>query len=169
MHNDVVKLQNLTEEIISLHTTFYDVIVPITARIKKGDYDIQTLADMGFLFREGEKTLDDWRKDCKSRKELIGYLLCKLLIELGTDIAKGELCRAQIDLKMRPEMPKVGSQEWYELNNHYGIDPDNTPVRLSWKGIEVECSRLTEEGKQLPPGMTNPKAQFSCKYTRNNK
>ena len=170
MHNDIVKLQNLIEEIGSVHTAFYDTIVPITERLKKGEYKPRELADMGFLFREGENTLDDWRKDSKARKELIGYLLAKLLIELDTDIVRGKLCRAQIDLKMRPEFPKKGSIEWYDLCHYYGIDdPDNTPIRISFKGIEVECSKLIEQCKKLPPGMTEPRAQFSCKFTRSTK
>lgn len=166
MHNDVKKLQNLTEEIESIHASFYDVVVPIVERIKKGEYKPADLADMGFLFREGENRLDDWRKDNKARKELIGSLLCKLLLELDTDIVRGELCRAQTQFSMRPEMPKSGSKEWYELNHYYGVDPDTTPIRISWEGIKKECSRLIEEGKKLPPGMLNPRANFSCIFTR---
>lgn len=168
MHNDVIKLQNLIEEMQAVHAAFYDAVVPITEKIKKGEYSNADLADLGFLFREGENRLDDWRKDNKSRKELVGYILCKLLVEADQgDMVHGELCRAQIDLKMRPEMPKKGSQGWYDLHHHYGIDdPDNTPIRISWQGIEKECSKLIEQGKNVPPGMSNPKAQFSCKFTR---
>lgn len=169
MHDDAIKLQLLIEEISVLHQTFYDAIVPITEKIKEGGYVPKDLANLGFLFREGETILDDWRKDSKARKELIGFLLCKLLIELDTDLIQSDLCRAQIDLKMRPEFPKTGSVEWYDLCHHYGInDPDNTPIRISWQGIEKECSKLIEQGKPLPPGMTEPKAQFSCKFTRRN-
>lgn len=169
MHIDAIKLQNLIEEMNSVHQAFYDVIVPITEKIKKGDYSPKDLANLGFLFREGETKLDDCRKDSKARKELIGFVLCKLLIELDTDIIRADICRAQIDLKMRPEFPKTGSPAWYDLCHHYGIDdPDNTPIRVSWQGIEKECSKLTEQGKPLPPGMTEPKAQFSCKFTRRN-
>lgn len=166
MHNDVKKLQNLTEEVELLHAEFYDAVVPIIENIKKGEYAPKDLADMGFLLREGENRLDDWRKDNKARKELIGFLLCKLLLELNTDIVHGELCRAQTQFSMRPEMPKRGSKEWQELNAHYGVDPNSTCIRISWEGIKKECSKLIEEGKKLPPGMTNPTAQFSCKFTR---
>lgn len=168
MNKDIVNLQNLIVEIGSLHQAFYDLIVPITDQVKGGVYAVKELADLGFLFREGETILDDWRKDSKSRKELIGRMLALLIVEQNTtDLVHGELCRAQIDLKMRPEMPKVGTKEYYDLCHHYGIDdPDNTPIRISWKGIEEECSKLTEQGKPLPPGMKKPKAQFSCKFTK---
>ena len=72
--------------------------------------------------------------------------------------------------RKRPVIAFFDYADVYEdFYSHYGIDPDTTPVRLSWEGMKVECSKLIEDGKSLPPGMSNPKAQFSCKFTRSTK
>lgn len=167
MHDDVKRLANDLDELKRLHSLVYDHASPVIDKVKTREYSVKELADLGFLFREMEDLLDDWRKDSKARKELIGKLLCLQLVQMNEDIVRGDLCRAQCDMKMRPEWPKEGTPEYYDLLNHFGIDPDS-PIRISWKGLETLCTRLFKEGKPMPPGMKNPKAEFVCKFTRKN-
>lgn len=164
---DVKQLADDLEELKRLHSVMYDHASPIVDKVKTREYSAQDLADLGFLFREMENLLDDWRKDSKARKELIGKLLCLQLVKSETDMVQGELCRAQADMKMRPEWPKPGTSEYFELLTHFGIDP-NSPIRISWKGLGELCTKLFKEGKPLPPGMKDPKADYFCKFTRTN-
>lgn len=167
MHNDVKRLVEDLDSLKRLHSVMYDHASPIVDKVKTREFSSKELADLGFLFREMETLLDDWRKDSKARKELISKLLCLQLVKADTDIVRGDLCRAQVDMKMRPEWPEIGSEEYFDLLHHFGIDP-NDPIRISWKGLEDLCTKLFEQGKPLPPGMKNPKADWLCKFTRTN-
>lgn len=167
MHDDVRELVEDLDSLKRLHSVMYDHASPTVDKVKIRKFSSEELADLGFLFREMEKLLDDWRKDCKARKELISKLLCLQLVKADTDIVQGDLCRAQVDMKMRSDFPSPESEEYFALLRHFGINPDD-PIRISWKGLGDHCTRLFEQGKSLPPGMKNPKADFLCKFTRKN-
>jgi len=168
MHNDVKKLQVMADALHEAHAAFYEMIVPITKKIEEGvEYNDVAMADLGFLCRELEDLLDEWRKDSKVRKELVGRLLCSMLVHSDRELVRADLCRAQAKIGMRPQFPKKGTDDYYALLAYYGItDPDNQPVSLSWVGVAKVCTKLIEQGKPLPPGMKEPMSDPTCIFTR---
>ena len=179
---EVQALRNAYDEILAAHAEFYLHSIQIMDRLKKanqGGLSRRDLADVGFIHREAENLLDDWRKDCKARQELIGRILCHLVMHdpqtmmSSNDDAlrvRGDLCTATCDLAVFCDVPASGTPQWYAILEHYGLPPEpfleDGIASLNWNKVKKVAIRCTEAGEPLPKGFSPPRPQHRAIYRK---
>ncbi len=169
-------LQTLLHKIEDLHVEFRGEMQTLTAAMRDGKKTPEETTDIGFLFRECESILDDWRKDCQASKLLAELLIAKVILfspksvnEGVEDTVHGTLATATPRLTTESGLPKRGTPEYTALLSHYGI-----PIELINKGLIAlhyvefakEVTRLQEDGKPPPPGVGESYSKFRCTFRR---
>lgn len=155
---------------------YYNNLVRIIDIAKNQKFTKEQMVDIGFLCRESEILLDDLRKDCKSRKEFLGSKLSmrvtqESLTDLNVDTnVKGTLARGETDVKKRAKLPIKNTPEYKELMDYFFIPKrimESGVLSFSWNKIGDLVSECAEEGKPLPPGITETYTEFTTKYVKN--
>lgn len=177
--SDSEKLNVLWAELQEVHKRVYDDLAWISRQMKvAGSYSLQELTDIGFLCREMERLLDDWRKDCKARKELAGKLLAKGVLDSAeaTDLeasltVRGELATATPDVSMVAELPKAGTPEFVAYCEFYGIPKDKAdnelfPLAIHWKRAQLDLQQRMERGLPQPPGLGKKFPHYFAIFTK---
>lgn len=133
---------------------------------------LEDLVDLGFLFKEMEVVLDDWRKDCKAFKELVEKVV-GLRAAISDDpnslTIRGKLTTATVNISMVADMPKPGSLEYAALCRYLKI-PDELAesgvMRPHWKHLNDLLSQRLTEGKSAPAGLKNQRSKFSLTFRK---
>jgi len=165
-------LEKLIREFGDLHHELMLELGNITAKLKKREYSKEELCDIGFLCRELERSFDDWRKDCKARRELAEKVLAySVMMESldgeADDVVRGKLARAVCDVKKEAIIPKRGTDEFYSLMEHFGVTGEATEVlKFDWKRMAEFVTKLAEEGKEVPKGIDRTIPKYKATFTR---
>lgn len=169
----------LHEEVIAFRQQFLERLSTQTDQARSGTFSLEQIVDLAFLNREIESLLDDWRKDVKARKELYGKIVGAALIKRAAadatdaeDLVRATLCRGKVDIKVRPKLPPKGSDEYMELCRHFGLPEDlmtEGAIRFSWKEMGEYCTRLAQEGKPMPDGISETYTDVVLTTTRHSK
>lgn len=175
-------VRSLKLSLRDLETTLldlYNLFQMIGSQLKSRQYTKSQLADLGYLFRECEKVLDDRRKDAMAFKSLTGKTLALMVMQdadslndaNADDTIRGTIARATVDLKMVPKIPKKGTPEFYALLGAMGLDPDMVDPNkggvfsINWKkAVEVATARL-EAGEKPIPGLTDLHPSYGAVFT----
>lgn len=173
--DEVKQLQDLLSRLRVLHREFYDLLSGSDGKIKRNAFTDSDLVDFGFLCRESETLLDDWRKDAKARKELAGKILClrvterSLAKDINEDTVKGTLATAKTDVALDAKLPEFGTDEYTTFMDHLGVPKETADkglVKVSWDQVGKYVSDLVAEGKPVPPGITKTWPKYSAVFTR---
>lgn len=151
------RLQILVSDYISL-------CMRVLAAAERPDFNESEMCDVGYLLRESEKLSDELRKETKAKKDLVGKVLALRVImqhehDPTTDLkAEGELATGVPDVKMRPKLPKHGTEQYDALMRFFGV-PDEFArtgaLSIHFVHMSELLTRLAEEGRQTPPGITD--------------
>ena len=154
MNSDLQHLIELHEEMTVLHAKVLTHLLEVTENMKtRTHYSLQEACDIGFLMREMETLLDDWRKDCKVRKELSGRLIAFEVLSddrMG-DTVRGSLARGKIFMKKMLKPPKKGTVEYDQAMAHFGVPTSVTVegiVKLDWEKTSEYLTRMMEDGEK---------------------
>lgn len=169
-------LSDLLEEARDLHSRVYEVMAEEGQRMKKGGMTDEELVDFGFLCREFERLLDDWRKDAKARQEFAGKLICQRLIKDSVNdeepetTMQGTLARAEIDMKVIARVPEPGSDAFKKLLQSAGVPEsavtsDDGVLKLSFGKLSKMVTSRATSGQPLPPGLETYH-KFGAIFTR---
>lgn len=173
--DDIEILAAQLGKLVDLHHDILTHLLHVTALIKKSDYSKEDLCDIGFLCREFESLLDDFRKDMKARKEMTGKIIAMQLMKESlsdldaTDSVKGKLARGTATLRMQAALPKQGTDEYTDLLDFFYVPRlaiGDGILKLNWKSVEEMATKLAEEGKPLPPGITKTYPVYSTIFTK---
>lgn len=175
--DDVHHQQLMGEELRVLHEAYLGNAMRLDQLIKsRTHFEEGQLADLGFLFREDTNLLDDWRKDCKARQELIGKLIAHQRItaaesspESADDIVRGELATAKVKSEIQPKLPRRGTPEYFLVCEHFGLSKEVAEggiVKIDWNEARKYVTRLVEDGETPPAGLSDTYPHFSCVYRR---
>lgn len=142
----------MLDELQEQHMKVLSHLIAVTENAKKRTvYDIPTTSDLGFVMREMETLLDEWRKDAKARKELLGKLIAfEVLSDPDMkDTVQGELARGTIFLKKKLKPPKKGTVEYEKAMEYFGVPPEVTAkglVKLDWEKTSEALTIEMEDG-----------------------
>ncbi len=168
--------KGLYSEFVEYHQRALSYIAFLTDGIKSNTYTKEELVDIGFLLREMENLLNDFRKDCKVRKELCGKIIAKKVMEDNLasgdfeDVVHGTLARGIVDLKMQPKIPKRDTEEYQLMMEAFGVPKDKIGiVKIDWTQAGELASKCAAEGVPLPEGLGNTYPVYSTKFTRKGK
>lgn len=169
----------LTRRVEDLYAVLYTYASDIGDRVKKTEFDLETLVDLGFLLRVMEHKFDELRKDLKARKEIVGKLVAYVAYQNalaadanGTKVdmtVRGQLAIGIPEQRMSASPPKKGSPEYNTFLRSLGISEEMIKDQIlvpAWKGIETLVSKLTMEGRKLPPGLGKTYPQFKTTFRR---
>jgi hypothetical protein len=155
---------------------YYDHWSILVDKMRKNILDKEQLADVGYLLRQGEKLLDDWRKDCKAAKELAGKIIALQILQSaeslsgeGEDVARGDIAIAIPDLKMEAELPKKGTPEYEAFLGHFGVNAGTAELGIlkpDWKAIGKLVTDAAQDGKKFPPGLGKKYPRYTATFRR---
>jgi hypothetical protein len=178
---DVLRLWVLWHDVQALHRRVYDTLAWMGRRMKeeRDGLSNRELCDFGFLCRELEGLLDDWRKDAKARKDLAGKLIAFNLLKADEnvnmmeveDTVRGVLATAKANMRMEAEIPRLGTAEFKRYCAFYGIPEEALagecfPLGVHWPRAQEDINARLEEGKPLPPGLGKKYPLFSSTFVR---
>lgn len=167
-------LKKETSELTSTRNEFHALFVETTRLLNTNTLLPPELVDYGFLFRELENLLDDWRKDCKAAKELVEHCIGKQSVsdmDMTTKI-KGTLATGSLDIKMSHVLPKRGTLEFDALLNYLKIPNDAVGrgvISLNWLRMNEYLSEQLALGNKPPPGVITSKPVYKVVFTRKRK
>ena len=136
--------------------------------------DMEDLADCGFLMREMADTLDDLRKECNARKDIISTILAVRMTRDFLDgastemITRGELASATPDVKVEPMIPKAGTPEYASMCKALGVSQEMIETGVLKPHYKHLSTWLTERvEKALPTILEIPtRTTTSCIYRK---
>jgi len=150
--------QQLCDKVQELWTEFHGELITMTELIASPKTAMGDLVDTGFLCREMETLLDDWRKECKARKELVTKILAIRSPAFGDSTIQGKLASVSLDATLEVEIPKEGTPEYDEILKYFHVDPE-IPFKPHWKKVQELVLQRYQDGVPLPPG-------FGKQYTK---
>jgi len=171
------ELQELSEEVSILHSKFLEYLLVITKDIRSGKLKDEKMCDIGYLLRELENLFDDWRKDCKARKELIGKILAFNVTQASLNgstetCVRGLLATGTADVKIRAKLPAKGTDEYMAVLKHFGIPETLVQagvLKLDWDGVSGLATKQAQDGKPMPPGLGETFPEYVTVFKRRSK
>lgn len=179
----------MLDKLKKLRVEFYTLLAELTADMQAQKLTTVELVDIGFICRESEELLDNWRKDAKARKETAGKLLSLAVLqeaaarpETADTSRRGTLATASCDVALDPVLPGKGSPEaiafvkW--LLDNYAAETGGSTASLAaaivsrrhleehWVNVGKLCTVLTQEGKSLPAGIGATSPRYFAVFTR---
>ena len=163
------------KELRVTHQDWYASLTSLVDEIRKKERSLTDgdLADIGFLLRSAERILDDLKKECKAKKELIGKLLCaKMAMEtqsvndanVSTRVY-GALGSASADIKHRCRTPKPGSTEYVELCRAMGVNEEAIKAGIfqpHYVRVGEFITQLAKENRDPPKGILSTTVLYNC-------
>jgi hypothetical protein len=165
----------MSEKVRDLHNEAYTFWAGIIEKLKKGKYSLQDKVDLGFLFRELEDTLEDWRKSATAYKKLTERLIgLEVTSQSLNDAeptlkAEGSLASAAVDLKIIAVVPKRGTKEYNDLCESQGIPEELRKCELIKFDFKKVCDlavKCAESGQPLPKGIEKTYPEFTATFRR---
>lgn len=146
------------------YRTLLDQLSDVTKeadKIRYKEISIEDAVDLGFLCREIENQFDESRKEVKARHEKISRHIATLLVNemlSGADdvIVRGLYASGTPDVGVAPTVPRRATQEYMDLCEHFGIDPELAKAGVivwHYPQLAEYCTKLAQEGKKMPPGI----------------
>jgi hypothetical protein len=178
-HKDVDILIDGLRQVRETQALLHDRLRGISDRTKKSsmDYSLGDLCDLGFLCREAEAICDTLRKDFKAHKELLDKVLCMRHSlnavhkpETTEAVVKGTLASGTPVISEIAHNPEPGSHEYHQLCEHFGMPEEvynSGAFKLDFKGLAQIVTTLKEDGKPLPPGITQTWKSYTVQHRRN--
>ena len=181
---DVQKLTQKLSELRDTHREFTELLMEIRDKAAMLDaihvnpampYTLPECVDIGFLCRETEELLDEWRKEAKSRKELCGKVIAISVTEQSLtnpsmeETIQGTLASGTPDVKVEASIPKAGTPEYFAVMEHLGVPQavvETGLVKPSFEEVGKYLTRLKENGQELPPCLSKTWTTFATKYLR---
>lgn len=129
---------------------------------------LEDAVDLGFLLREIAACADDLKKEVNHVKELLERVICmKWIANSLNDLSKagpihGELAIGIPDVKQAATLPRQkddpeGYDAFIKRIGVMGAARKFGLVRPHWPTVIEYLSRLAEQGKPLPPGISTTK------------
>lgn len=145
----------------------------------RGNVDEAVYTDCGFLLREISLALDEARKECNAKKELLGRALSFSVITRVTQHPNselrsvGQLAYGQPDVKQRASLPKPGSEEHKALMGFFGVNHpavnDFGILAFHWPSVSEWLTALSADGKNPPPGLGTLHPEYTVTYRKRKK
>lgn len=158
----VEQIREVHDRLIQVHDDLVGELMVNRAPIIERKLDVGDLADIGYFLRELERHLDEMRKDCKARKELIARLIClhaTMKMQEGEDSGRvvGKYASANPDLGYVPVLPKRGTPEYDDLMASIGVPKEayaDGLVTPHWKHVQEWLEERAASGQDVPKGVT---------------
>lgn len=155
MLTDLLKLHNDT---MKFHSHSYVRLGELDQVIKRIN-DMKELADCVYALREIIALLDDAKSTATRLKDYCERVACVLWVKADNPKPISTAwCSGTPDLKTMASLPKKSTDPdaYYALTRHLGI-PDEVAkldaARVHWPGFVEYLTKLTSEGRPLPPGI----------------
>lgn len=171
----VEKMQAQLVKVKGFHDNLYEDLVSLSAMIKSGTLTREEFVDLGFLCRECSKLLDESRKDCNARQEYLGKLIAMQVTQesltnpnMDTTV-RGTLARGTTDVKTKAKLPTKGTPEYQALLDHFYVPRqiiESEVLKPDWTTIGNMVTQCMEDGKSLPPGVTDTYTVFTTTFTK---
>ena len=158
-----------------VHHFFLTHLTCILNKTKGKQYGLSEFVDLGFLCRESENLLDDWRKDCKARKELIGKIIAFEVTKSSlndpnmNETIHGTLATGTPDVKIWAALPKKNTPEYQAVLDFFYVPRrsiDEGILKLDWNKVKELVTTLAQEGKTLPPGIGKTYPEYSTVFRK---
>lgn len=173
---DVAKLYNLLQQLRAVHNDFYAHLAHLIETAKAKQYAQPEMVDLGFLLRESETLLDDWRKDCGARKEFIAGVLAEKAIKESISsgdpsgmTVHGKMAHAVCDIDLIPAMPARESPEYAALAKHFGVDvaiAASPLFKLDFKEVKKHIVEHAAGIVTKIPGLGKKYPKYTAVFTR---
>ena len=163
MKQNTIEYYKLVKE---LHAALYQKMKGILEEVSKCN-DLVELTDYTYAFRDASKLLEDSAKDARKAQKRASDIACMLWVQQSTngaylDNIPTEFCTGTPQVKMAGRVPRPDTAEYNELLRFLGMPEDlvNSGImRTHWPSFVDYVTRLSEEGKPLPPGV-DPKTTY---------
>lgn len=173
---DVRGLLALLNTAKQFHAQLYDALSLIDDRIKKQQYSLPDIVDIGFLCREMSELFDVMRKDATKRCNLsqmslvTQYTASALTDNPLPESITGTLASARnMRINKIAELPEFGGTDYIAYMESLGI-PDEVIkkglVKPDWSNTKEHITTLLEDGKKLPPGFGQTWNEYVCTFYR---
>jgi len=176
---DVIKeFVDVRDQVQLLYNLVYGFLSKNNEPIKAKRLSSGELCDFGYICRELENVFDELRKEVKARKELCGQIIAYQLITASvadptTKLkVQGQFASGTPDVKMQMELPKKFTEEYYKITDHFGIPrkiAETGILRLDWKAVTEHCTKLLQDGKQIPQGFGKKYPKYATVYRKRSK
>lgn len=182
IHPDVKTLQGLHGELVELHKRYYEHLAKISRDTQNKQLtDTEARVDLGFLCREGEALLDDWRKDNKAWKEMFAASVSeeqmrKLFSGEAEDFTvHGRLAYAVCDVEILPDFPRKvdadgnATPEYLQLCDHFGVGEEvrKSPFfKLSYGAVQKHIKDQMSGIAKGIPGLGKSFKKHVAVFTR---
>jgi len=136
--------------------------------VERGAMSESDLVDIGFLNRETAAILDEARKECSARMEIIGRVLAIHIMKRDINSSNptlkttGTLATASASPRMIPVMPKKGTPEYCELLMHFGLSKETAESGAlvpHWTHMSEVLTERAYTGEPLPAGLLGQKSE----------
>jgi hypothetical protein len=145
--------------------------------IQSRKFTLEELADLGFLCREIEKSVDETRKEARARKELCGKVIAFVTAQARVadpskvvDSVRGRFSIATPDVKQIPKIPQPGTPEYLQLMAWLGITDrellDSGVLSFKFQELCDLVTKRAQDAKNMPPGITKTWPSFVCEFRR---
>lgn len=176
MHRDTTALKSFLDSSRGFFADTHALLTDLSANVKsRSTYSLEDLVDLGFLCREISRLVDDLRKECNARQELIGKVIALEVTQesvAGTrtdPTVRGTLATGTPDVKPIASVPRPGTPAYASMCAHFGLDGEaveNQMFEFRFKRIGDWLLRLAEEGRDPPKGFLQTYQKFSTVFRK---
>lgn len=146
-------------------------------RVKRNEFKNPEMVDMGFLLRELAAKLDEIRKECSARQELIGQIIALSVARMlaqdsdADATVRGELAIGMPDIKTCPALPKRGSPNYRAFAEWLGIPKeviDKTLIEFHFPSVTEFLTSHINDSLPDPPGIVDTFQRGVTVYRKHN-
>lgn len=172
-HERTKALFSMLEKARDLHVELLSGLLALTEDIKAKRLLRADLADAGYICREIGRLCDEIRKEAAARESLAGAILSAIYTQETlnnpsvSDVIRGNICRAKVDMVMEASLPAEGTPEYEQFLDHIGLPESLRKIcKPSWKKLSQMITELASEGKPLPPGIGKSWPRYFAVFTK---
>lgn len=173
-----LQVKDWMDAVDRFHKECYLKVSELEAKLKAQELGVEPdLTDIGWMLRQIHESLDESRKEVKSRLSMVEMQICayhthRVLMGKTKEASTwGNFASAEPNVGQQPKLPKRGTPEYVEFMSYLKIPEeliagDQPPLSLSWEGMCEFISKRAEEGNPLPPGIEKTYPVFRATFRR---
>lgn len=141
-----------------------------------GNVNEAVYTDCGYLLRSIEDAVDEARKECKAKKELLGRALAFAVITRVTERPSSEVQSVGLmaygtpDVKQKAALPKPGTDAHRALMTHFGVNNQDVEkfgiLAFHWPSVSDYLTALAADGKNPPAGLGTLHPEYTVSYRK---
>jgi hypothetical protein len=147
------------------HLDEYAMLTTLRDELKAGKYQLTDMVNFIYVIREISRLADDIRKEADGISRIFENLACATYVASHqndperSDPIRASLATGTPNLKIGINVPneRLEPERYFKLMKFFGISEEQLEsrvVKAYWPGLCEQISKLAEEGKPLPPGIS---------------